>query len=54
MKIQNALKLIDGLLESSDTRLKELKKEDKDDNNLSIQFFETVNEVLGKVKETLT
>ena len=35
-------------------KLEKMRKEGKDDNNISIQFFETVNEVLGKLKETLS
>jgi len=50
-KIEEALRIIDGLLESSNTKLEKMRK---DDNNISIQFFETVNEVLGKLKETLS
>ena len=53
-KIQEALRIIDGLLESSNTKLEKMRKEGKDDNNISVQFFETVNEVLGKIKETLS
>ena len=53
-KIEEALRIIDGLLESSNTKLEKMRKEGKDDNNISIQFFETVNEVLGKLKETLS
>ena len=53
-KIQEALGIIDVLLESSNTKLEKMRKEGKDDNNISVQFFETVNEVLGKLKETLT
>ena len=54
MKIKNALIIIDGLAELSSTRLKELKKEGKADNNLSVQFFETEKEILYKLKETLS
>ena len=50
-KIEEALRIIDGLLESSNTKLEKMRK---DDNNISIQFFETVNEILGKLKETLS
>ena len=54
MKIKNALILIDGLAELSSTRLKELKKEGKADNDLSVLFFETEKEILYKLKETLS
>jgi hypothetical protein len=54
MKIKNALIIIDGLAELSSTRLKELKKEGKADNDLSVLFFETEKEILYKLKETLS
>ena len=54
MKIKNALRIINDLMELSSTRLDELKKEGKADNNLSVQFFETEKEILYKLKETLS
>ena len=54
MKIKNALRVIDDLMELSSTRLDELKKEGKADNNLSVKFFETEKEILYKLKETLS
>jgi len=54
MKIKNALRIINDLMELSSTRLDELKKEGKADNDLSVQFFETEKEVLYKLKETLS
>ena len=54
MKIKNALRIIDGLMKLSSTRLDELKKEGKADNDLSVQFFETEKEILYKLKETLS
>jgi len=54
MKIKNALRIINDLMELSSTRLDELKKEGKADNDLSVQFFETEKEILYKLKETLS
>ena len=58
-KIEEALKIIDSVLESADTRLKELRVVEKNDiirmeNSLSIQFFETTKQLLGNLKRTLT
>ena len=54
MKIKNALRIINDLMELSSTRLDELKKEGKANNDLSVQFFETEKEILYKLKETLS
>ena len=54
MKIKNALRIVNDLMELSSTRLDELKKEGKADNDLSVQFFETEKEILYKLKETLS